>query len=262
MAANAGYAMRTAGKSFCDVGPGEPAYWRENVSDAPGVPAGPVKPIPNPSWSYSALNNFETCPKRYYHYNVAKDVAEPESVQQREGNDLHAVFDQRIKGTALPLGFGQFETMLASIIAAPGKTYSEQKLAITAGFQPAAYFAGSVWFRTIIDAAKVNGDRATVFDWKTGRPKADMTQLQLMSATIMAHMPAIMRVRAALVFVNHEKTERAEFTRNDLPEIWAEILPRVRKVQVARHTQEFPPKPSGLCKKYCGVLSCPHHGKG
>lgn len=221
------------------------------------------KPIGSFTWSYSVLKNFETCPKRYFHYNLQKDVVEPETDQLRSGNELHSVFEQRIKSnTPLPLGYGHHDGLLAKVIAAPGSTHAEQKLAITSSFTPVGYFGKGVWFRTVIDAAKVNGSVATIFDWKTGRPGEDITQLQLMSATIFHHAPAIQRVRAALVFVNHDKIERAEFVRSDLTEIWGEILPRVKAVEKARQTTEFPPKPSGLCKKYCAVMSCPFHGRG
>ena len=214
------------------------------------------------SWSYSALKNYETCPKRYYHYNWAKDVKEPETDALRSGNELHAHFEQRLKGTQLPLGYGQYEALLKRVIDAPGQTYGEQKLAITSSFAPVGFFARGVWLRVVIDAAKVNGDRATIFDWKTGRPSEDITQLQIMTAVVMHHSPAIARVKAALVFVNYDKIEPAEFVREDLTEIWGEILPRVKALEKARQNMEFPPKPSGLCKKYCAVVSCPFHGKG
>ena len=215
------------------------------------------------AWSYSALKNFETCAKRYYHYNVARDVTEPETDQLREGNRLHAAFDARLsKGTALPLGLGHHEWLLAKIIASPGETVSERKLALTSTFEPQAYFGKGVWFRTVIDAAKILPTIGRVFDWKTGKPSEDLTQLQLMALTLFAHMPALLRVKAGLVFVAHDKVETAEFDRGDITSLWSEILPRVNAVKRARETQTYPPRPSGLCKKYCAVMSCPYHGKG
>jgi hypothetical protein len=216
------------------------------------------------AWSYSQLKNFETCEARYYHYQVAKDVKEPETAQLKSGNDLHYNFDKRIADNkALPLGYGQYENMLAKFIASPGETYSEQKLAFTKELQPVGFFGKGVWFRTVIDATKVRDDHtATVLDWKTGKPSPDITQLQLMAATLFIHLPHLQRVKAALVFVNYNEVERAEFVRGDQAEIWSEILPRVKAVQRARDTNSFPPKPSGLCKKYCAVATCPYYQKG
>lgn len=219
--------------------------------------------VPGFAWSYSQLKNFETCPKRYYHLNVLKDIKEPETQQLRDGNDLHKAFEQRIKkGEELPLDLMIHENMLAGIIAAPGKTYAEQKLAMTSSFSPTTWFGKDVWLRTILDCTKINGDTAVTFDWKTGKPAQDMTQMQLAAATLFCQSPKLMRVKVALVFVNHNKTEPGEFKREDLPEIWGEILPRVKQVEKSRATQEYPPKPSGLCKRYCPVVSCPYHGRG
>jgi hypothetical protein len=220
------------------------------------------EPLPF-SWTYTKVRNFETCPKRYFHYDLQKDTREPETEQLIAGNELHKAFELRIKkGEELPLGMTQYEGLLASIIAAPGKTYGEQKLAITSNFTPVAFFGKGAWLRVIIDCAKVDGDSAKVFDWKTGRPSDDITQLQITAAVLFHHLPAVQRVRAAFVFVNHDKIEKAEFLREDLTEIWSEVLPRVKAIERARQEMNFPPKPSGLCKKYCAVTHCPFHGKG
>lgn len=215
------------------------------------------------AWSYSALKNFETCQKRYLHYNIRKDVVEPETPQLAEGNALHKHFADRLsKGAPLPLGYGMHEPLLARIAAAPGALVVEQKLAITAEFRPATYFARDVWFRTVVDAGKTHEGRCTVFDWKTGKQVSDDTQLALMAATIMAHDPSVQRVKAALVYVNHGGIEQAEYTRDSLVEIWNDIIPRVRAIEKAAATQTYHPKPSGLCRRYCAVVSCPYHGKG
>lgn len=221
----------------------------------------PGQPLPA-AWSYSKLKNFETCAKRHFHYDLQRDVKEPESEQLRAGHELHAHFEARLKGTPLPFGYTHYEKLLAKIVEAPGKTYGEQKLALTSSFQPVGYFGKGVWFRTVIDCAKITDTYAMIFDWKTGKPSDDMTQLQLCAATVFHHMTKIERIRAALVFVNHDHIEWAEFVRGDVTEIWGEILPRVKRMEKARQDMEFPPKPSGLCKRYCAVLNCPYHGKG
>jgi PD-(D/E)XK nuclease superfamily len=214
------------------------------------------------SWSFSALRNYETCPRRYYEYNVGKRVTEPETDAIKAGHALHSAFDARIKqGTKLPLGMGMHEGMLAKFVAAPGATYAEQKLGLTAEFKPTTFFGKGVWFRQVIDATKINGSVATVLDWKTGRPDDDDTQLRLSAAVLFAHDANVQSVRTAFAFVNYDVVERRDYVRGDLTEIWGDILPRVRQLVVARQRQDYPPKPGGLCRRYCAVLSCPFHGK-
>lgn len=233
-----------------------------------GAAALPVPAQSGPPWSYSHLKNVETCPRRYYHYQVAKDVIEPESDELRAGNALHRHFQARLQhNVALPPGYVQFEGLLAKIKAAPGTLYTEQKLALTGRFQPCAWMSPNVWFRSISDCAVKRGNRIAVFDWKTGKPpgaygEPDHTQLQLMAATFFRHIPDVETVDAALVFVHHEAASRAQFQRHEQGRIWRELLPRVDALQRARATRVFEPKPSGLCRRYCSVTSCAYHGKG
>ena len=215
------------------------------------------------AWSYSALNNYETCPRRYYEYSIAKSVDEPESEHIRYGNSVHQAFERRVAfGEKLPLGMGMYENMLAGLAAAQGDVYAERKLAIDKDFTPSTWFGPGAWFRQVLDYTNVRPDLVAVtLDYKTGKPKEDNTQLQLAAGMIFAHDPEVTRVRAAMVFVGYGATERAEYTREQLPEIWDEILPRVRTLERARASQDFPPNPGGLCRRYCGVKSCPFNGK-
>lgn len=218
--------------------------------------------VPGFAWSYSQLKNYETCPKRYYHYNVVKDVHEPESDQMKEGWRLHKAFELRVKdGTPLPLGMTQHEPFMAKLAKLPGTIYPEQKLALTSSFTPVGYFGKNVWFRSVLDYTQINNHVALTLDYKTGKPSEDMTQMQLAAATLFCSQADIKRVKVGLMFVHHDQLIPAEFVREDLPEIWGEILPRVKLVEKARATQEYPPKPSGLCRKYCAVRSCPHCGR-
>jgi hypothetical protein len=220
-----------------------------------------VKPF---TWSYSALKNYDSCPLRHKMIDLDKKFKDEESPALAAGWELHRAFEDRLKGKPLELGYTHYEPMLAKILSKPGKTYGEKKLAITNTFQPCGYFDPNVWFRTVVDCTKVSPDNTevSIFDWKTGKVAEDLTQLQLMSVTIFAHMPSVTYIKAGLVFVSFGKVEHAEFARESIPEIWSEIIPRVKELQRARDTQVYPPKPSGLCKRYCPVTSCQYHGKG
>ena len=59
-----------------------------------------------------------------------------------------------------------------------------------------------------------------------------------------------------------DATTQKIWRREDIPAFVAQLLPRVKKLEWAHQTMTFPPNPSGLCIKYCKVVSCPFHGKG
>lgn len=222
-----------------------------------------VATVPGFSWSYSVLKNYETCPRRYYAYNVKRDVSEPESDAIKQGHAVHAAFQDRVRsGKRLPLGMGMHEPILAKLADAPGEIHTEKKLGLSSSFAPTAFMGANVWFRIVLDYVNVREDgTATVIDYKTGRPSDDMTQLELSAATLFAHDKRVQRVKAALLFVAHEQIEQAEYVRSQTTEIWGNVLPRVRQVVEARQKQDYPPKPGGLCKRYCAVTSCPFQGR-
>lgn len=225
--------------------------------------------MPGFTWSYSQLSNFETCPKRYYHYNVAKDVTEPESEPVKQGNALHEVFRARVeKGDRLPLGYAQYEDNLGRLANAHGEIKCEQQLALTDEFKPVSWFGKGVWVRGVLDYVVIheNSHGAGVVDYKTGRMKdnpddVDYTQLQLMALILFQHVPGLDRVKAAFWYTQANQMLQRDYYRSDSANLWGEILPRVRRVVEARRQQEYPPKPNYLCRKWCAVVSCPYHGK-
>jgi len=190
-------------------------------------------------------------------------VQEADSPHLREGSALHKAFEERVRdGKQLPLPYAHHEPLMIKLIESPGDTMAEQKLALTDKFKPTGFFSANVWFRTIIDFCKIRPKSAVIVDYKSGKVTDDDTQLALMSATIMHYAPAIEEVKAAFLFANNDKLVSKTFHRDGLQGIWRDILPRVRRLEDATAANEYPPRPSGLCVKYCQVQSCPHWGTG
>jgi hypothetical protein len=214
------------------------------------------------AWSYSKLKNFRTCPKRHWHYEIAKDTREPESEQLLWGNTLHDAFAKHLdKGKPLPDTMTQYQPLLDRMKAMPGKTYVEQKYAITKDFGPTEFFARDAWFRGIGDIVKVYGEFAYCGDYKTGKVVEDSEQLSLMAACIFAHFPEVNAVRTEFLWLKDDAITRATFRREDMPNVWNGILPDVKKYEMAVLNSEFPAKPGYLCRSWCSVKSCPYNGK-
>lgn len=213
------------------------------------------------SWSYSKLKNFESCPKRHYHVDVAKDVKEEESEQLAYGNMLHKALAERIgKGIPLPSPFAAMEVWAEKVSHPGGKILVEQKLAITKDFGPCDFFAKDAWFRGIGDVIKIIGPVALILDWKTGKIVEDSQQLALMAACVFAHHPEVQQVRSEFIWLKEDATTRADFKREDMPKVWAALWPRIEALEAAATTLTYPARPGFLCRKYCPVSACPHHG--
>ncbi len=217
------------------------------------------------AWSYSALTNYENCPKKYYHLSVVKDVKEPPSEHLTHGHRIHTAFQYRVsEGKKLPIGTRQYEPFLNMLASLSGEISVEQKLAITADFEPCEWFAKNTWTRCVIDYLCIQKTKALVVDYKTGRRKDDDSQLSLMCAMVFCHMEEIEEVHASYFWMQEpvgQQVDTLVLKRSDLLEIYSRILPRIKQFQLAHKTTEFPAQPGGLCRRYCPVKSCPHNGK-
>lgn len=212
------------------------------------------------SWSYSRLKNYETCPHRYHQIDVLKKFKD-DTTELDEGNRIHKMLEDYIAhDKPLMPQYGHLQyygDMGKSII---GDIYVEQNLAIDKDFAPCEYFAHNAWYRAKMDVLGINGPVAIGLDWKTGQIKEDPTQLALAAATVFAHWPHIQAIRTEFVWLKYRASSRADILRSDLPKIWAGVLPRVAILKNAHDTNNFPKKPGGLCRNYCAVKSCEHHG--
>jgi hypothetical protein len=213
------------------------------------------------AWSYSRLKNYETCPKRHWHCDIVKDVKEEESDQLLYGNMLHSAMAKRIsEGVPLPKGYDEYEDWAVKVLTGEGKVLVEQKLALNKDFGATSFFARDAWFRGVGDVIKIIGPVALVLDWKTGKIVEDSQQLALMAACVFAHHPEVMKVRSEFIWLKDDATTRADFTREGMSAVWASLWPRLQALEQAHNTTTYPAKPGGLCKRYCPVSQCPHHG--
>lgn len=217
-------------------------------------------------WSYSKLKNFETCAKRHNEIDLLKNYTEQDDDPNSPlnwGNAVHSGLAKACSGSSpLPETMKQFQTWVDRVRAGPGALHVEQKYAITRDFRPTTFFGRDAWYSGIGDIVRIDRDIALILDWKTGKILEDSVQLMLMATCLFVHFPALKRVRSEFVWLKDECTTPEVFTRQEVADQWVELLPRVKAMEDAMKSQTYPPKPSGLCVKYCPVLSCPFHGKG
>ena len=211
------------------------------------------------AWTFSTLEAFNTCPRQFYHLRVAKDIVEPPSEAILWGSKVHEAFEERIKhGTALPEGMTQWEGLAKKINALPGDKHAEYPMAISESFEPAPW--DSAWSRGIADMLIINSERAMVLDYKTGKRKIT-DQLALYAAYTFAHFPDVKVVQSGFVWLKEKSIDKEEFKKEDAPIIWHKFLPRVNQLEKAYGENAWPPKPSGLCKKFCSVVRCEYNGR-
>lgn len=228
--------------------------------------AGPITTRSTPkewAWSYSKLKNYEICPKRHFHIDIAKDVKEEESEQLAYGNNLHTHLANYVsKNVMIPVPYNTpINQKWADIIRdAPGTTLVEQKYAIRRDHTPCTYFDHQTWYRGIGDVVKLMGQVGLIIDWKTGKIVEDSVQLALMAQCMFSHYPELQAVRAEFIWLKEDATTRQNFHRADMIPFWNSMKGRVDTLENASKTMTYPPKPGYLCRKWCPVTGCPHQG--
>jgi hypothetical protein len=226
------------------------------------APSRPTKPF---AWSYSSLKNFETCERRHQQVDRLKNFKEEESEQLRWGHQLHAAMAKAITdGVELPRTMRRFQTYvdLANKHGAKGTILTEQKLAFDRQFQPVGYFDNAAWFRSVIDVALIKPPLAILWDWKTGKVLEDLVQLGLSASMIFAHHPEVTQAVTSYIWLTNDALTNEKWTPEQMPRLWNDILPRVKRMEDAYYTGQYSPNPSGLCKKYCPVETCEYHRVG
>ena len=215
-------------------------------------------------WSYSKLKKFENCPKQYYHTVITKEYIESfESDAMLYGTEFHTAAEYYMRdGTKMPAKFDQFVGMMEALAEKEGVRYCELKMGITEDLAPCDFFGSDVWWRGIVDLLIVDGAEAYIVDYKTGASTkyADVGQLELMSMAVFKQFPGIKLIRAGLLYVVTEDLIRETYTIDDAPGLWLKWLKRFNRMVAAEESGVWNPRPSGLCKKHCIVLSCPHNG--
>lgn len=205
-------------------------------------------------WSYSSLQAFETCPRRFYLTRITRQVKEPQSQATIWGNEVHKALELAVKGEhPLPQRFVEYGPIVTRVRQATGKKLCEQKFGITASFRPTDFFAKDVWFRGVIDLNVVGTKKAATLDYKTGKMKTDGDQLKLFAAATFTHFPYLEEVTTGYLWLKDNKLVPATFTKEDVPVIWQEFLPRVQRMERAQAENKWPPNPSGLCREWCPV---------
>lgn len=221
--------------------------------------------LPGP-WSFSGLKKFDTCARQYYETKVAKNFKEPENTEATlYGKEFHTAAENYIRdGSPLPAYFQYAKQYLDTLRGIPGVVYCEHEMGLTEKLEPCAFDDPQAWCRGIADLLIVNEETGTarVLDYKTSKSTkyADLRQLELMALMIFKHFPKVRKVKAGLLFVVVNDWKPATYTLQDEHKYWRTFMPIVHRLEAAHQSGVWNASKSGLCKKHCIVVTCPHNG--
>jgi hypothetical protein len=214
-------------------------------------------------WSYSSMSLFQQCPKKYYHLRVAQDAADPPSEQMRYGLEVHKAAEDYVRdGTPIPEKFAYMQEPLDRLKQMKGDTYCEYKMGITRDLKACSFGSKDAWWRGIADLLIINGDKARVVDYKTGKNQyADTKQLELLALATFKHFPQVVSVSAGLLFVVHTAFIKEKFHTDEQEQRWGKWLQQTSQLDEAFETNTWNPKQNFTCRSWCPVTTCSHNGR-
>jgi hypothetical protein len=215
------------------------------------------------AWSYSSIKTFEQCPKKYYHLRVAKDVKDEPGEAADYGTAVHLAAEEYIRdGTPIPDKFAFMRPIVEQLAALPGEKHCELKLGVTKaswGYDPCGFFDKEVWYRGIVDLLVIDGDRAWMIDYKTGKNAkyADMKQLDLMAGAIFVKYPQVQKIKSALLYVVSNDFIKKTHRREELDSYMTVFEGQLDRLETAMDNGVFNAKSGPLCG-WCPVVDCAH----
>lgn len=217
------------------------------------------------TWSYSSLSLFQQCPRKYYRLKVVKDVKDKETEALLYGKEVHKAAEEYVRdGKSIPPQFSYVQKFLDPLKEIPGTKLCEYEMGLTEKLEPCGFKAPEVWWRGIADLLIINGDKARLVDYKTGKSSqyADVKQLELLSLAVFKHFPEVQSIKAGLIFMVAEDLVKAEYALSQQHDIWAKWLPELSRLEKSYEVDVWNAKPNFSCKKFCPVTDCEHNGKG
>jgi hypothetical protein len=209
------------------------------------------------AWTYSQLDGFETCPRQYHAKTVLRRFKFEPTAATEWGDKVHKAFEAAIEdNTLLPEGMTQWQSIANALTAMPGTKYVEKKLAVDRNFEAVDYW--SSWSRGNVDLTVIHKNHGVLVDYKTGKYKPS-EQLMLYAGYAFAHWPKLESVQTGFIWLKSKKVEKKVYRRDEVPVIWQEFIPRVRRLELAYEKDQWPARPSGLCNGWCPVTDCEHY---
>lgn len=212
-------------------------------------------------FSPSQVATYDLCPRQYQAKYITKEVKFVQNVHAQFGDMVHKQIEDFLnKDKPMEPKLAAIGEVLAKY---KGKLVcAEISLGRNDKGESVEQYAKDAWINSKIDAVYTNTDQTVImgFDWKTGKAKEAAIQSDMNAAVLAAKYKGTAK-KIVMVFVHlfHDKVYVTEYnpTQLAIPHTFGKIL----NLQQAIREDNFPPKPNGLCKKWCDVVKCAHNGR-
>lgn len=207
--------------------------------------------------SPSSLNTYLTCPRQYEAKYITQEVIFKDTPNTVFGSLVHKSIENYLKaGEPLPTLLLPLKPLLDNMKQV--LFGAEVELAVDEFGSLTDFHASDAYQRCIVDAILTNADKSVVVcvDWKTGKKYPAQTQHDMIKKCTRAKFPNA-KIITFFVYLFAGSYDRQEFTGQPLDSLDANM----DRLHNAHQQGLFQPRPSGLCKRWCDVLSCEYNGR-
>lgn len=237
------------------------------------------------SWSWSRLDCFEQCPRKFQGTYITKDFPKPdfEAAHFAKGKAAHFLMEEHFKtgcdlkqtvykymddrgkmhytihaGPSVIQQFNfdfRFLDKFCATINKATQVIPEMQVTFGVRMNELSWFDKKAWCRVIFDLLIIVGDFALVIDWKSGKVKPYSDQLKLFAGAVMTKYPQVKQVLTAYVWLEHPNQAPvwAEYSTLDHEAIWMEFGDRAELIQLANESGNWPAKKNMFCG-WCDAL--------
>ncbi|RLC46961.1 MAG: hypothetical protein DRH57_04980 [Candidatus Cloacimonadota bacterium] len=221
-------------------------------------------------YSFSKINSFEHCQKQFeftYVNKISPDVEYRDPIFFQRGRFVHAYLAHRLTGGAGEVyGYNNVEIAdRLKLIEDAENTLSNEYVALTLGFEVTNVEKeirldsnllptnGDYAVNGYVDYYAVDGEFATVIDWKSGqyRPTQKFKQLELYALWLFQTYSEIKEVDLLYYFVEEQKYAFKTVTLEDVIELRNNLGVSINIIEA---TDEFELNPSKSCE-YCKFIN-------
>ena len=197
--------------------------------------------------SYSALKQFDNCPKQYQMQRVTREVKPTSGEASLYGERIHKQLEKRLRGETLLDESIKYEVLCQAFEKLTGELLIEQELTLNKNLKPTGWWDEDAWLRSKLDVLVLNKHKAIIADWKTGKYRPDYSQLELFALQIFKHYPQIEYVKTNFIWLKDMRMDTQIFMVEQAPALWDRLLTKIHRVEAALEANNWPAKPSGLC---------------
>ena len=208
--------------------------------------------------SPSAIKLYETCPRKFYHEKVARDVTPVFGEAAKKGIELHAEFERAAMGWGpWPDLLGMYDRYMEILRGKFSVLRAEKEMALDKDLKPCGFWDSKVWIRGKADLVLWSRDgNVMIVDWKTGKRRPWPFQNRFYALCALLGSEKVLRVTTCYEWVVHYERDIETWTRDDIPALAREVVGRAAEID---QDERWAPKPSGLCRGYCECVKCPAH---